>query len=113
TGSFAPGTCSRGAGPCSGNGDCGGDGPCSGTSYTPCVDTTIDTTGHTARAAGITDFSTFALLPATSFAALVEGGGAARTDCLAEWLVVNPTNTPFRDKRGRVNGVQSCPDGDP
>ena len=112
-GSFNPGTCTMGGAPCSENGDCGVNGPCSGTSYTPFVDTMIDTAGHTAHAAGITDFSTFALLPATSFAALVEGGGAARTDCLAEWLVVNPTNTPFRDKRGRVNGVQSCHDGDP
>src|SRR5947199_301668 len=112
-GSFNPGTCTMGGAPCSENGDCGVNGPCSGTSYTPFVDTMIDTAGHTAHAAGITDFSTFALLPATSFAALVEGGGAARTDCLAEWLVVNPTNTPFRDKRGRVNGVQGCHDGDP
>ena len=72
----------------------------------------IDTAAHTAHAAGITDLSTFALLPATSFAALVEGGGAARTDCAAEWQVVNPTNTPFRDRRGRVSNMQSCHDGD-
>jgi len=110
--SFNKGTCTTGGAPCSENGDCGANGPCTGTSYTPFVDTMIDTAAHTAHAAGITDFSTFALLPATNFAALVEGGGVARTDCLAEWLVVNPTNTPFRDRRGRVSNIQSCHDGD-
>jgi len=111
--SFNPGTCTTGGAPCSENGDCGANGPCTGTGYTPFVGTTVDTAAHTARAAGVTDFSTFALLPATTFSALVEGRGVARTNCLAEWRVVNPGNTPFRDVGGRVNDVQSCHDGDP
>src|SRR5207249_11690237 len=50
---------------------------------------------------------------ATTFAALAPGGGVARTDCLAESQVLNPSNTPFLDTHGRVNNVQTCHDGDP
>ena len=31
----------------------------------------------------------------------------------AEWQVVNPSNTPFLDRHGRVSSVQTCHDGDP
>src|SRR6185503_9066091 len=44
---------------------------------------------------------------------LVAGGGAPRTDCRAEWMVMNPNNTPFLDRRGRVSSTQVCEDGDP
>ena len=111
--SFNRGTCTVGGAACSENGDCGANGPCTGTSYTPFVDTMVDTGAHTAHASGITHFSTYALLPATTFAALAPGGGVARTDCLAEWQVVNPSNTPFLDRHGRVSNVQTCHDGDP
>src|SRR5439155_655610 len=71
---FNPGTCMMGGAPCAENGDCGANGPCVGTSYTPFVDTAIDTAAHAARAAGVTHFSTFAVLPATLFSTLVRGG---------------------------------------
>ena len=109
---FNPGTCMMGGAPCAENGDCGANGPCVGTSYTPFVDTAIDTAAHAARAAGVTHFSTFAVLPATLFSTLVRGGGPRRSDCRAEWQVVNPTNTPFRDAQGEVSGLQTCRDGD-
>ena len=60
----------------------------------------------------MTHFSTFAVLPATLFSTLVRGGGPRRSDCRAEWQVVNPTNTPFRDAQGEVSGLQTCRDGD-
>jgi cysteine-rich repeat protein len=42
------------------------------------------------------------------------GGGSPATDCVAEWVVDNPTNVPLVDaKRGGFNGVQVCQDGDP
>src|SRR5262249_45061517 len=44
---------------------------------------------------------------------LAPGGGASRTDCRAGWLVIDPTNTPFRDPDGRVSRRQACRDGDP
>ncbi len=43
---------------------------------------------------------------------LVPGKGAASTDCLAEWAVVNPANTPFLDNKGVPNFKQRCEDGD-
>ncbi len=43
----------------------------------------------------------------------VPGGGARATDCLAEWLVVNPTNAPLVDRRGRMRRMQRCVDDDP
>src|SRR5206468_3885358 len=109
---FNPGTCMMGGAPCAENGDCGANGPCVGTSYTPFVDTAIATAAHGARAAGVTHFSAFAVLPATLFSTLVRGGGPRRSDCRAEWQVVNPTNTPFRDAQGEVSGLQTCRDGD-
>jgi cysteine-rich repeat protein len=32
--------------------------------------------------------------------------------CLLEWSVVNPTNSPARDSRGRLSNVQTCRDND-
>jgi hypothetical protein len=57
------------------------------------------------------------VLPATRARAacalpLVAGGEAANTDCQLELHVVNPTNEPFYDSRGRVNPTQTCVDGD-
>ena len=43
---------------------------------------------------------------------LIAGGEAAKTDCQLELHVVNPTNEPFYDARGRVNPTQTCVDGD-
>jgi hypothetical protein len=43
----------------------------------------------------------------------VPGGGSTSTDCLAEWLVVNPTNVPLLDGRGRTRRRQRCVDNDP
>ena len=43
----------------------------------------------------------------------IPGGGSPTTDCLAEWVVDNPTNVPLLDKRGAFSGVQACVDGDP
>ena len=43
----------------------------------------------------------------------VPGGGSVKTDCAAEWLVVNPTNVPLYDSRGGINRKQRCVDDDP
>src|SRR5262249_12903121 len=64
-------------------------------------------------------FSTFvvmhpnALNPDGFIPATIAGGPGAITDCRAEWELVNPNNFPFRDRHGRVNGLQNCRDGDP
>lgn len=110
--SFNTGNCMTGNAVCSENNDCGANGPCLNTSYTPFMDTAIDAAAHTATATGVTHLGAFAVLPATTFSSLVQGGGVKKTDCAAEWQVVNPTNTPFLDSRGRVNGTQTCHDGD-
>lgn len=43
----------------------------------------------------------------------VPGGGSAKTDCFAEWIVPNPTNVPLLDGRGRPQRTQRCADDDP
>ncbi len=43
----------------------------------------------------------------------VPGGGAPTTDCLAEWIVANPSNVPLVDGRGRMRRTQRCVDDDP
>ncbi len=43
----------------------------------------------------------------------VPGGGTAKTDCVTEWMVVNPTNVPLVDGRGAINRKQRCVDDDP
>jgi cysteine-rich repeat protein len=40
-------------------------------------------------------------------------GGSRTSDCLAEWLVVNPSNVPLVDGHGRFRRTQRCIDGDP
>jgi len=44
---------------------------------------------------------------------LILGGGSSKTDCGAEWSVRNPHNDPFLGKKGTINPVQTCIDGDP
>jgi hypothetical protein len=111
--SFNTGTCHTGAAVCTENSDCGANGPCDNTSYTPYVNTSVDATLHTAHAPGVTQVGTYAILPASQFASLVQGGGAKKTDCSAEFQIVDPSNLPFRDSHGRINQVQTCHDGDP
>ncbi len=43
----------------------------------------------------------------------VPGGGPAKTDCYAEWVVNNPTNVPLTDRHGHVTAKQRCVDDDP
>ena len=43
----------------------------------------------------------------------VPGGGPAKTDCYAEWVVNNPTNVPLTDRHGHVTANQRCVDDDP
>jgi cysteine-rich repeat protein len=43
----------------------------------------------------------------------VPGGGSPASDCLAEWIVENPTNVPLLDGRGRIRRTQRCVDDDP
>lgn len=43
---------------------------------------------------------------------LIPGNGSAASDCVTEWVVDNPMNTPAADKRGFPNMAQSCTDGD-
>ncbi|HJQ85043.1 MAG TPA: hypothetical protein VKA21_13250 [Candidatus Binatia bacterium] len=114
-GRFVPGTCTVGAAACSENGDCGANGPCVGATYTV-LPTAVDTANHVATAS-VTSFSTFAVLHPNVIAGgpvvpRVPGGGSRRSDCNAEWQVVNPTNTPFL-RHDRINNNQTCTDGDP
>jgi cysteine-rich repeat protein len=50
--------------------------------------------------------------PACTFERIA-GGGSRATDCLAEWIVANPTNVPLVDGRGRFRRTQRCRDDDP
>jgi cysteine-rich repeat protein len=43
----------------------------------------------------------------------VPGGGAAKSDCYAEWSVDNTANLPRYDKHGAINASQTCVDDDP
>lgn len=43
----------------------------------------------------------------------IPGGGWAATDCFAEWVVVNPNNSPKLDRSGRLSAKQTCRDNDP
>jgi hypothetical protein len=114
-GAFVAGACATGSAPCAEDGDCGVKGPCNGATYT-LLPTTIDTAQHVATAS-VTSFSTFAVLHPNVVAGgavvpRIPGRGSARTDCGAEWEVVNATNSPFTS-RGAVNWNQTCTDGDP
>ncbi len=44
---------------------------------------------------------------------LIPGGGPGSTDCLTEWVVANPHNSPLYDRRGRFSAKQICRDNDP
>jgi predicted AlkP superfamily pyrophosphatase or phosphodiesterase len=44
---------------------------------------------------------------------LIPGGGSRTKDCQAEYLVMNPNNTPRFDRRGLPRRTQTCRDGDP
>ncbi len=46
----------------------------------------------------------FELIPGNVFGSTASDNRA----CLLEWAVVNPTNTPWADRRGRRNYIQSC-----
>jgi hypothetical protein len=114
-GTFVNGACMTGLAPCAEDGDCGANGPCVGATYS-LLPTTIDATNHTATAT-TTSFSTFAVLNPNVLTGgpvvpLVPGGGSARTDCRAEWEVVNPGNTPPL-VHGLLSTTQTCADGDP
>ncbi len=96
------------------DGDCGANGPCLGATYTM-LPTTIDAMNHVATAQ-TSSFSTFAvlnpnILSGAPIVPLVPGGGPARSDCRAEWEVVNPTNMPALVD-GLVSTTQTCMDGD-
>lgn len=56
------------------------------------------------------DFSEFVL--GVNFADLIPSTGTAGRNCVAEWAVDNPQNTPFIDRRGQPNSRQTCADGD-
>ncbi len=45
-------------------------------------------------------------------APLIPGGGKAATDCLLEWDVIDPRETPAT-KKGVPNPIRTCVDGDP
>jgi hypothetical protein len=114
---FSPGTCTNSSASCSENGNCGSSGTCAGAGYTA-LPTTVDTTAHTVTGTGIASPATFAVLHPNALTGgpvvpMVAGGGSGSTDCRAEFEVVDPTNTPFADRRGRVSRTQRCTDGDP
>jgi hypothetical protein len=114
---FNTGTCTMGGAVCSQDSDCGANGPCLGAGYTA-LPSTVDTGTHTVTATGITSFSTFAVVHPDALAAgfrpeLIPGGGSVATDCRAEWEVLDTTNVPFLDRKGRPSRLQVCRDGDP
>lgn len=41
------------------------------------------------------------------------GRGPRSRTCVGTFTVVNPSNRPILDRRGDVNGIQTCTDGDP
>ncbi|MCC6764896.1 MAG: hypothetical protein IT293_09555 [Deltaproteobacteria bacterium] len=51
--------------------------------------------------------------PDCRFETLIPGGGTQVTDCIAEWAVINPFNTPFLGTDGLPSFKQRCVDGDP
>jgi len=113
-GTFVGGACMTGMAACAEDGDCGANGPCLGVTYT-ILPTAIDTMAHVATAQ-TSSFSTFAvlnpnILSGAPIVPLVPGGGTARSDCRAEWEVVNPTNMPALVD-GLVSTTQTCTDGD-
>jgi hypothetical protein len=113
---FVPGACSNNSAACSEDTDCGSSAHCLGAGYTA-LPSTVDTTGHTVTATGVSSVATFAVLHENALAGgpvvpLVAGGGSRMTDCRAEFEVVDPTNSPFQDRRGRLSRTQHCTDGD-
>lgn len=114
---FTPGTCTVGGASCAEDGDCGANGPCAGTAWTV-LPSTPDPGANAVTATGVSSFSTFAVLHPDALAGgyvppAVPGGGNPSTDCISEVAVMNPTNTPFLDRRDLVNKNQICTDGDP
>ena len=51
--------------------------------------------------------------PLCRFEVLLPGGGTQISDCIAEWAVINPFNTPFLGSDDLPSFKQSCVDGDP
>ena len=47
------------------------------------------------------------------FEQLIPGKGSSVTDCIIEWAIINPNNTPYLDSKGLPNSKQVCTDGDP
>jgi cysteine-rich repeat protein len=47
------------------------------------------------------------------FESLIPGGGTQVADCIAEWAVIDPFNTPFLGTDGLPSFTQTCVDGDP
>ena len=47
------------------------------------------------------------------FETLIPGGGTQSADCIAEWAVIDPFNTPFLGTDGLPSSTQTCVDGDP
>jgi hypothetical protein len=111
---FQPGTCTVGGASCAEHGDCGANGPCVGAQYEPLLSSTVDSVAGKIVATGVDAFSTFAVMDAGALGGTQyePGAGAARTDCRAEWRVVNP-NAPPRTAESRRAALQSCQDGDP
>lgn len=110
-GVFVGGTCTLGGAPCSENGDCGANGPCVGAHYTPLLDTVVDLGAHTATAGGVSGVGTFALLSGGALAVFEPGGGSVKTDCHAEWQIINP-NAPAPTPISRSLATQTCHEGD-
>jgi cysteine-rich repeat protein len=51
--------------------------------------------------------------PLCRFEQLVPGGGTQTTDCIAEWAVINPFNSPALGTDDLPSFKQNCVDGDP
>ena len=51
--------------------------------------------------------------PTCRFEVLIPGGGTAASDCIAEWAVIDPDNSPALGTDGLPSFKQTCVDGDP
>ena len=115
-GLFEPGTCAVGGASCAEDGDCGANGPCVGATYS-LLPTTVNTVNHEVTATGVTSTGSYVVLHPDVLGAgyrppLIAGGAGQISDCRGEWQVVNALNAPFFDRKGRVNPIQICHDGD-
>ncbi len=105
-----PGTCLVGAAACANSSACGANGPC-----VELLTTSVDAGANEVTTTGLTDFSIFAVVNPTLYAAplLIPGPGSYKSECAIEFMLSNPAGAAVVDKNGNPAFKQSCTDGDP